>query len=324
MTATKPHCADAPTSTSWENRFRSLIIGQDLGEIIDTVKIFKAGFSPEGRPPGVFLLTGPTGSGKTRTVEALADALHGSEKHLLRIDCGEFQMEHEVAKLIGAPPGYIGHRETQPILTQQKLLAVTSGKCAISIVLFDEIEKAAPSMHRIMLGIMDMATLRLGDGNTVNFERTLIFMTSNLGAREISALSKPLGFAMCAGASGGDIRRITKSASGRMFSPEFMNRIDSVLSYRALTRSDLLTILDMEMKRAFTNKSFLVSVSDAARGKIIDNSMSDSSGAREVRREIQRRITRPMAKAALSSGATFGSFSVDLDASGEIAVTQQG
>ena len=130
-------------------------------------------------------MLGPTGTGKTKTVEALADVLHGSEKNVLKVDCGEFQMEHEVAKLIGAPPGYLGHRETQPMLTQQKLNSVTSEKCSLSLVLFDEIEKAAPSMTRLLLGVLDKGLLRLGDNSTVNFEKSLVFLTSNLGAREM-------------------------------------------------------------------------------------------------------------------------------------------
>src|SRR5208283_3335347 len=143
-----------------------------LTEIIPYVQMYRAGLAPEGRPAGVFLLLGPTGTGKTRTVEALADVLHGSDKHLVRVDCGEFQMEHEVAKLIGAPPGYLGHRETQPMLSQQKLNGVTSDQCSLSLVLFDEIEKAAPSMTRLLLGVLDKGLLRLGDNTTVNFEKS--------------------------------------------------------------------------------------------------------------------------------------------------------
>src|SRR5271165_1947219 len=162
------------------------VIGQPqaLTQIVPYVQMHQAGLAPEGRPVGVFLLLGPTGTGKTRTVEVLAQALHGSEKHLLKVGCGEFQMEHEVAKLIGAPPGYLGHRETQPMLSQQKLNAVTSEKCNLSLVLFDEIEKAAPSMTRLLLGVLDKGILRLGDNSTVNFEKSLVFLTSNLGARE--------------------------------------------------------------------------------------------------------------------------------------------
>src|ERR1043165_8345211 len=134
----------------------SLVLGQQaaIDAIVPYVQMHRAGLAPEGRPAGVFLLLGPTGTGKTKTVEALAEVLHGSEKAMIKVDCGEFQMEHEVAKLIGAPPGYLGHRETQPMLTQQKLNAVTSEKCSLSLVLFDEIEKAAPSMTRLLLGVL--------------------------------------------------------------------------------------------------------------------------------------------------------------------------
>src|SRR5437016_7460071 len=163
------------------------VVGQPAATrlIVPYIQMYQAGLAPEGRPVGVFLLLGPTGTGKTKTIEALAEILHGSQKNLLKVDCGEFQMEHEVAKLIGAPPGYLGHRETQPMLTQQKLNAVTSEKVNLSLVLFDEIEKAAPSMTRLLLGVLDKGVLRLGDNSTVNFEKSLVFLTSNLGAREM-------------------------------------------------------------------------------------------------------------------------------------------
>src|SRR6202162_1415222 len=159
--------------------------------IVPYIQMFQAGLAPEGRPVGIFLLLGPTGTGKTKTVEALAEILHGSEKNVLKVDCDEFQMEHELAKLIGAPPGYLGHRETQPMLTQQKLNGVTSDRCSLSLVLFDEIEKAAPSMTRLLLGVLDKATLRLGDNTTVSFERTIIFLTSNLGTDAMRKALRP-------------------------------------------------------------------------------------------------------------------------------------
>src|SRR3954464_4497436 len=173
------------------------VVGQPAATrvIVPYIQMFQAGLAPEGRPVGVFLLLGPTGTGKTKTVEALAEVLHGSEKNVLKVDCGEFQMEHEVAKLIGAPPGYLGHRETQPMLTQQKLNSVTSEKSALSLVLFDEIEKAAPSMTRLLLGVLDKGLLRLGDNSTVNFEKSLVFLTSNLGAREmLKEITPDFGF----------------------------------------------------------------------------------------------------------------------------------
>src|SRR5882762_11203815 len=181
----KPPVEDKPEDLAAQ--LSRKVVGQPAVSdiIVPYIQMFQAGLAPENRPVGVFLLLGPTGTGKTRTVEALAEVLHGSTKNLLKVDCGEFQMEHEVAKLIGAPPGYLGHRETQPMLTQQKLNSVTSEKCAISLVLFDEIEKAAPSMTRLLLGVLDKGVLRLGDNSAVNFEKSLVFLTSNLGAREM-------------------------------------------------------------------------------------------------------------------------------------------
>src|SRR5215212_763878 len=211
------------------------VVGQPAATrvIVPYIQMFQAGLAPEGRPVGVFLLLGPTGTGKTKTVEALAEILHGSEKNVLKVDCGEFQMEHEVAKLIGAPPGYLGHGETQPMLTQQKLNAVTSEKCSLSLVLFDEIEKAAPSMTRLLLGVLDKGLLRLGDNSTVNFEKSLVFLTSNLGAREMMREINPeFGFQSVKSAEPRDLtsklEAIALVSVRKKFSPEFVNRIDSV------------------------------------------------------------------------------------------------
>src|SRR5947209_3017610 len=189
----------------------SKVVGQPnvINVIIPYVEMFQAGLSPENRPVGVFLLLGPTGTGKTRTVEALAEVLHGSSKNLLKVDCGEFQMEHEVAKLIGAPPGYLGHRETQPMLSQQKLASVTSERSGLSLVLFDEIEKAAPSLTRLLLGVLDRGILRLGDNSVVNFEKSLVFLTSNLGAKEMMREISP-DFGFQSAASGASREELTQ------------------------------------------------------------------------------------------------------------------
>src|ERR1700684_2109163 len=187
----------APSGNDLLRQLSDRVLGQPqaMAQIVPYLHMYQAGLAPEGRPAGVFLLLGPTGTGKTRTVEALAEVLHGSARNLLRVDCGEFQMEHEVAKLIGAPPGYLGHRETQPMLTQRKLNGVTSEGSNLSLVLFDEIEKAAASMTRLLLGVLDKATLRLGDNTSVNFERTMIFLTSNLGTEAMrKALRPDFGF----------------------------------------------------------------------------------------------------------------------------------
>jgi ATP-dependent Clp protease ATP-binding subunit ClpA len=284
------------------------VVGQPqaLTQIVPYVQMHEAGLAPEGRPVGVFLLLGPTGTGKTRTVEVLAEALHGSEKSLLKVDCGEFQMEHEVAKLIGAPPGYLGHRETQPMLSQQKLNGVTSDRCSLSLVLFDEIEKAAPSMTRLLLGVLDKAVLRLGDNTTVSFERTIIFLTSNLGSERMRKELRPdFGFGTTAGGrrdSAKKLEGIGMSAVRRKFSPEFVNRIDSVITYQPLGAKALATIVDQQIEaleqhiaRRLMERAFEIEVSDSARVFLLRKGTSDEYGARELKRVILRHLTQPLA-----------------------------
>jgi ATP-dependent Clp protease ATP-binding subunit ClpA len=301
---------------------------QALAQIVPYVRMHQAGLSPEGRPAGVFLLLGPTGTGKTRTVEALADVLHGSEKHLLKVDCGEFQMEHEVAKLIGAPPGYLGHRETPPILTQQKLSSVSSESCDLSLVLLDEIEKAAPSMTRLLMGVLDKATLRLGDNNTVNFERALIFLTSNLGAREMRDRLRPgFGFEAISGGSTGatlhQLHHIGMGAVRRKFSPEFVNRIDTVITYLPLGTEGLAEIVDLQIAALqlhihsrLGERAFELEVSAAARQFLLANGTSSEYGARELKRTILRELTQPLA-AMVANGEVPPESSVRIDCQGE-------
>jgi ATP-dependent Clp protease ATP-binding subunit ClpA len=297
-----------------EQDLAARVVGQPeaVAAIVPYVRMYQACLAPEGRPAGVFLLLGPSGTGKTRTVEALASILHGSEKSVLKVDCGEFQLDHEVAKLIGAPPGYLGHRETQPLLSQAKLNAVTSDRSSLAIVLFDEIEKAAPSMTRLLLGVLDKAALRLGDNNTVNFERTLIFLTSNLGAREMARAVRPgFGFEALAarsnhgsGIPGIDQRldRIGQNAVRRKFPPEFVNRIDAVVTYRPLANQSLEAILDMNLddfRRLVHSRlgpaAFDIQVAADARRFLLDRGVSPEYGARELKRTLHRHLIQPLA-----------------------------
>jgi len=286
------------------------VVGQPAATkvIVPYIQMFQAGLAPEGRPVGVFLLLGPTGTGKTKTVEALAEVLHGSEKNLLKVDCGEFQMEHEVAKLIGAPPGYLGHRETQPMLTQQRLNAVTSEKCNLSLVLFDEIEKAAPSMTRLLLGVLDKGVLRLGDNSTVNFEKSLVFLTSNLGAREMMREINPdFGFqSVRGGVERNDLtsklQNIALVAVRKRFSPEFVNRIDCIITYQPLTPESLSAILDRQIadlqnhvNTRLGNRSFILEVPPESRKFLLERGTSAEYGARELNRTIHRNLTQPLA-----------------------------
>jgi DNA-binding NtrC family response regulator len=285
------------------------IVGQPtaIETIIPSIQLHRSGLAPEGRPVGVFLLLGPTGTGKTRTVEAIADVLHGDVHRLLRIDCGEFQGDHEVAKLIGAPPGYIGHKESKPRLTQGSLAEVTSPTCDLALVLLDEIEKAAPSLIQLLLGVLDRAKLRLGDGSEVDFSKTLIFLTSNLGAREMLEEIRPsLGFDVSQTRDARELRerleRIGIQAVRKYFSPEFLNRVDAVVTYRPLDATSVVAILDLhlaELQRhvhsRLGNRSFDIEITPAARYFIIDKGTSLEYGARELKRVIHRNLTQPLA-----------------------------
>ena len=296
------------------------VVGQPAATrlIVPYIQMFQAGLAPEGRPVGVFLLLGPTGTGKTKTVEALAEILHGSEKNVLKVDCGEFQMEHEVAKLIGAPPGYLGHRETQPMLTQQKLTAVTSDKCNLSLVLFDEIEKAAPSMTRLLLGVLDKAQLRLGDNTTVNFEKSMVFLTSNLGSREmLREINPEFGFQSAQHSERADLigklQSIGLVAVRKRFSPEFVNRIDCIITYQPLSQEALAAILEHQIadlqshvNTRLGDRSFTLEIPPEARQFLLEKGTSAEYGARELNRTIHRFLTQPLATMVATNQVSAG------------------
>ncbi len=291
-----------------ESALSAHIVGQPqaVDAIAPYVRLYQASLSPDGRPVGVFLLLGPSGTGKTRTVEALAQVLHGDERKLVKVDCGEFQMEHEVAKLICAPPGYLGHKETTPMLNQARLNQATSDRSSLSILLLDEIEKAAPSLQRLLLGVLDKATLWLGDNTAVSFDRSIIFLTSNLGAREMLRMLQPsFGFTGPApgrAESAGRLREIGLNAIRRHFSPEFVNRIDAIVTYQPLDEATLEEILDQQLRRLqrhiferMSVRSFSIEVDQAARALLLREGVSQEYGARELKRTVHRRILQPLA-----------------------------
>src|SRR5687767_9003646 len=228
-----PDQKSAPAQ-DFEERLSARIVGQEraVRRMSGLYQIFLAGMNPPNRPIGTMLFLGPTGSGKTRVIEAAAEVQFGDPHSVVKIDCAEFQHSHEIAKLIGSPPGYLGHRETSPMLTQENLDKYHTEQDKLTFVLFDEIEKASDALWQLLLGILDKATLTLGDNRKVDFSRCMICLTSNLGAKEMSELiTGSIGFAPARGRGmiqdevDQKIYRTASEAAKRKFSPEFMNRI---------------------------------------------------------------------------------------------------
>lgn len=286
-----------------QQQLESYVIGQTqaISRIIPFIQTYMVGLSPENRPAANILLCGNTGLGKTSTVESLAEIMHGNAKSMLRVDCGEFQADHEVAKLIGAPPGYLGHRETQPLFTQQKINSIRSEKCKLSFILFDEIEKASRGLTQILLGIMDKATLRLGDSTVVDFTDSIIFMSSNLGAKQINeAIREKIGYdRSMVSLTENQIKSTIERQVKRHFSVEFYNRLDEVCYYFPFSDEALQNIVTLEMERLqrhYNNrlgiKSFMLGMSDAMFDFLQEKGTSPEYGARELKRTIYHYVTQ--------------------------------
>lgn len=312
------------------------IVGQDeaVDQIVNIYQTYLAGMSSPGRPIGNLLFLGPTGTGKTRLVEATAESLVGDQKAIIKIDCSEFQHSHEIAKLIGSPPGYLGHRETHALLSQEALNQHHVEGMKVSFVLFDEIEKASDALWNLLLGILDKATLTLGDNRRVDFSQALIFMTSNLGATEMNALLRPqLGFATAeverVRSSGevdetlkGKISRTGVEAARRKFTPEFMNRLDKVVVFRSLGSEQLKKILGIELAslqqrilRAPGAVPFVLKTTEPARAWLLSEGTDLKYGARHLKRALEKSVVHPLSNLIASDQIRVGDLiSVDYDA----------
>ncbi len=310
--STQPHQLDPSLrsleSQEFEVSLRRKIVGQEeaVRALVDLYQVFCAGMNSPGRPVGNLLFLGPTGSGKTRIVEASAEILFGDAHAVIKVDCAEFQHSHEIAKLIGSPPGYLGHRETHPLITQEALAQYHSEKLKLSFLLFDEIEKASDALWQLLLGILDKATLTLGDNRRVDLSQTVIFMTSNLGGGEITELmTGGMGFVQPVDkpADGLDVKveRTATEAAKRKFSPEFMNRIDKVVVFHPLRREQLEQILEIELgmvqQRVLeTGRGrFLFRVTPEARQFLLREGTDLKYGARHLKRAIERHVVYPLA-----------------------------
>src|SRR3974390_433342 len=298
---------------------RKKIVGQDeaVQAVVDLYQVFRAGLNSPGRPVGNLLFLGPTRAGKTRVVEATAEVLFGDPRAVIKVDCAEFQHSHEIAKLIGSPPGYLGHRETHPLITQEALAQYHTEKLKLSFLLFDEIEKASDALWQLLLGILDKATLTLGDNRRVDLSATMIFLTSNLGGGEITELmTGGLGFVQPQDKTEDkldlQVERTAQEAAKKKFSPEFMNRLDKVVVFHPLRHEQLEEILEIELgmvqQRVLdTGKGqFLFRVTAPARRFLLQEGTDIKYGARHLKRAIEKFVVYPLANLVATEQIRFG------------------
>lgn len=320
----------SPRAKDFEDKLTAFIVGQEraVRRMSGIFQIYLAGMNNPARPLGTMLFLGPTGSGKTRVVEAAAQVLFGEPHAVVKIDCAEFQHSHEIAKLIGSPPGYLGHRETSPMLTQENLDKAHTDETKLTFVLFDEIEKASDALWQLLLGILDKATLTLGDNRRVDFSRTVVIMTSNLGAREMSdMISGGIGFAPTKTEKNQDdneidtkIYRTALEAAKRKFSPEFMNRIDKVVVFRSLKEHHLRLILEIELRAVqdriteSAGTKFAFECSDEAKEYLLSEGIDLKYGARHLKRAIERFLVYPLSNLVATQQVETGDMvTVDFD-----------
>jgi ATP-dependent Clp protease ATP-binding subunit ClpB len=306
-----------------EKQLHHFVVGQEeaIQQIVRAYQTHVAGLSPGGRPIANFLFLGPTGSGKTRTVEATAESLLKNSRAVIKIDCAEFQHSHEIAKLIGSPPGYLGHRETHALLSQEALNQHHTDTTKLSFVLFDEIEKASDALWHLLLGILDKATLTLGDNRRVDFSAAMVFLTSNLGATEMSSLVTPrLGFHVpscddpgCNGKLSTRISRTGVEAARRKFTPEFINRLDNIVVFKSLGTEELRRIVDIELEMvqwriqtAGASKPFRMNVTETAREFLLEEGTDFRYGARHLKRAIERLLVQPLSNLIASGQIHWG------------------
>ena len=306
----------------FESRLRRELVGQDdaVREVVRAYQRFVLGISTPGRPVGCLLFLGPTGTGKTRLVEAAAKSATGDARSMIRIDCGEFQHGHEIAKLTGSPPGYLGHRDTHPLLSQENLNRFHTESVKLSFVLFDELEKASDALWNLLLGVLEKATLTLGDNRRVDFSSTIIFMTGNVGAAEASReLTNRFGLAPVE-ASPTRVERITADAARRRFPPEFLNRIDKIVVFQTLGERQLREILDIELRalnqRLASNTRFLLAMSEGVKDYVLREGSDVRYGARYLKRVMERSLVDPLCN-LLATGQIRSGDQIRLDVIGD-------
>jgi len=308
----------SPETMNFEAALKGRIVGQQeaLGAVVDAYQVFRAGLNPSGRPVANLLFLGPTGSGKTRIVEVAAQTLFGDPRAFIKVDCAEFQHSHEIAKLVGSPPGYLGHRETHPLITQEELAKFHTEELKLSFVLFDEIEKASDALWQLLLGILDKATLTLGDNRRVDLSQCIIFMTSNLGGAEISEMmTGKMGFVQPVDKDERMDQKIQNTATQsarKKFSPEFINRIDKTVVFHPLRRDQLEQVLDIELDMVqqrvleTARSQFVFHIETDAREFLLGEGTDIKYGARHLKRAIEKYLVYPLANLLATGQIEFG------------------
>lgn len=305
----------------FERALRHKIVGQDaaIDALVNIFQMYTAGLNPPNRPIGNLLFLGPTGTGKTHVVEAVADILFGDERAVIKVDCAEFQHSHEISKLVGSPPGYLGHRETHPVFTQEAINQWHTDKLRLTLVLLDEIEKASDALWQLILGILDKASLTLGDNRRVDLSCCIIIMTGNIGTTQAEALRDGgMGFN---GSKMEDeeldkkMHRAVVEAAKRKFSPEFMNRIDKTVVFKTLHQGHLEQILELELEsvqrrilQASNNSQFIFGCSDEVKKYLLRQGTDKKYGARHLKRIIERNLVFPLSNLVATGQIHTGDF----------------
>jgi ATP-dependent Clp protease ATP-binding subunit ClpC len=277
------------------------VVGQEqaVKAVAEAIRRARAGIKDPKRPVGSFIFLGPTGVGKTELARTLAEYLFGEEDAMIRIDMSEFQERHTVSRLVGAPPGYVGYEEAGQLTEQVR-------RRPYSVVLFDEIEKAHPDVFNILLQILDDGRLTDAQGRTVNFENTVIIMTSNVGSQHLVS-DRQFGFTAREGVDFRETERRAREALERSFRPEFLNRVDEIIVFQPLTKEDVLEIVDIMLKRLnkhLESQKVSIEVTEAAKEFLAEEGYDPKFGARPLARAIRRHIENPLSSRII--GGEFG------------------
>ena len=296
-----------------ENELKMQIIGQDeaVTKVAKSIRRNRAGLKDPNRPAGVFLFLGTTGTGKTHTVKTLAKNIFGSEDAMIRVDMSEYAEKHNVARMIGSPPGYVGYGEGGQLTEKVR-------RKPYCIILFDELEKAHPSVMDIMLQIFDDGHLTDGEGRKVDFRNTIIVMTSNIGANAVNKMATPVGFGADKPAvKEENTKALIKAELGKRLKPEFINRIDEIIIFSSLSKENVYKIIDIEVKKVENKLKAMklsLEITTAFKDLLIDKGYDEKMGARPLKRAIQHYLEDPLSDEILG-GELEGTVKMDYDKS---------